>query len=595
MDYRRAFPLTWLAARSAEIVGERSEFAFRLPVALLGALSVPALFLLGRRPIGTAAALTAAVLMAFSEWHLVFSRQARMYAPLLLFMILGAWGLWSWARTGGWKPLLGGVLSALIATTLHKLGLLLAGVLLVWLLFPGALAISAPALLAVSGGIAAFGVWIHESWIDIPYGGLPIVARTGLAPLGGSSPTDWQFAWWELVLIAVGLVLAWRLYSRVREAIPADRWLRTVLLAFALASGVAAGAGQVYAFGLAGALFLILGRGGVSPIWHLARAPLLAILVLVSGRLLLGAVMSGPGRAIEVAAAFPYPHAYTLLRQSPAGTLLFGLTCVRLALFPVEADRRGLAAAAVLTIGMIAALGVARQAGPTRYLLPAYPFMLLVAGGGLYLGTERLTRLFATRVRRGAGWTSGVALAASIALVASGVVRGHGVAVAAGVVRLEHGTEVDERIHMFSFRPDHRTIGRYVRDRRGASDIVVAEDASMQGWYAGPVDYWFRRQEDMRRYLRQHPEGRQRDIYVGSVALPDGSTLDSITAAAPGRVWFLTSGETAPLPEWYLTEEQRTWLDSVRHSRLPLLVGEDGVSAVYCLNCRPGSTERARP
>jgi hypothetical protein len=196
---------------------------------------------------------------------------------------------------------------------------------------------------------------------------------------------------------------------------------------------------------------------------------------------------------------------------------------------------------------------------------------------------------------RGAEWTSGVAVAASIALAVSGVVRGHGVAIAAGVVRLEHGAEVNELVHMFPFRPDHRTIGRYVRDRRGASDIVVAEDASMQGWYAGPVDYWFRRHEDMRRFLRQHPDGRERDIYVGSVGLADVATLDSIAAAAPGRVWFLTSGETAPLPEWYLSEEQRTWLDSLRQARPPLLVGEDGVSAVYCLNCGPGSTERDHP
>ena len=32
-------------------------------------------------------------------------------------------------------------------------------------------------------------------------------------------------------------------------------------------------------------------------------------------------------------------------------------------------------------------------------------------------------------------------------------------------------------------------------------DVVIAEDPLIQVWYAGPIDYWFRRWGDMYRFL----------------------------------------------------------------------------------------------
>ena len=54
---------------------------------------------------------------------------------------------------------------------------------------------------------------------------------------------------------------------------------------------------------------------------------------------------------------------------------------------------------------------------------------------------------------------------------------------------------------------------------------------------------------------------------------------------ASGRVWFITSGETEPNREWYLSENQRRWLANLEDSLRPSFVGRDGVTTVYCLNC----------
>lgn len=58
-----------------------SAFAIRLPEAILGALSVVLLFLLGRQTYGARAGLIAAALLALSGFHIYWSQSARMYAP----------------------------------------------------------------------------------------------------------------------------------------------------------------------------------------------------------------------------------------------------------------------------------------------------------------------------------------------------------------------------------------------------------------------------------------------------------------------------------------------------------------------------------
>ncbi len=87
-----------------------SDLVMRLPSALVGALSVPAIFLLGRELFGPRVGWIAALLLSVHPLHVFYSREARVYPLLLLLTIVLLLVLWralegdrrrTWAAFGG--------------------------------------------------------------------------------------------------------------------------------------------------------------------------------------------------------------------------------------------------------------------------------------------------------------------------------------------------------------------------------------------------------------------------------------------------------------------------------------------------------------
>ncbi len=74
---------------SIKVFGE-SEWAARLPALLMGLLAIPAVFQFGKLFSGTLCAGAAALLLAFSPFHIDHSTEARGYAGLALFAILSS-------------------------------------------------------------------------------------------------------------------------------------------------------------------------------------------------------------------------------------------------------------------------------------------------------------------------------------------------------------------------------------------------------------------------------------------------------------------------------------------------------------------------
>jgi hypothetical protein len=74
-------PVGWYTAMFfwAKLFGT-TEFALRLPSAIIGAASVPLIFLLGRRVYGPVVGLTVAALLTLHGFHIFWSQNARMYA-----------------------------------------------------------------------------------------------------------------------------------------------------------------------------------------------------------------------------------------------------------------------------------------------------------------------------------------------------------------------------------------------------------------------------------------------------------------------------------------------------------------------------------
>ncbi len=107
-----------LARFSVDLFGE-SAWTLRLPSVIFGVGSVWALFLLGRRLIGTREALMACALMTLSYHHIWFSQNARGYMGLLCFTLLATW-LWLESLTSDrWRWSLAYAVAAALGAWLH--------------------------------------------------------------------------------------------------------------------------------------------------------------------------------------------------------------------------------------------------------------------------------------------------------------------------------------------------------------------------------------------------------------------------------------------------------------------------------------------
>lgn len=95
-------PMGWYLAMFAWVkLAGFSEWALRLPGAVIGAASVWLAFLLGRRAFGGAAGALAAVLLALSGFHLFWSQAARMYVAGAFFGLLSTLLLLAFVYDGG--------------------------------------------------------------------------------------------------------------------------------------------------------------------------------------------------------------------------------------------------------------------------------------------------------------------------------------------------------------------------------------------------------------------------------------------------------------------------------------------------------------
>ena len=85
-------PLYYFILRLWLVFGH-SEFALRSFSSLVGTLTIPVVFLIGRVFAGTRAGLIAALLLATSVTHVAFSQEARSYALLMLAASTAVWGV----------------------------------------------------------------------------------------------------------------------------------------------------------------------------------------------------------------------------------------------------------------------------------------------------------------------------------------------------------------------------------------------------------------------------------------------------------------------------------------------------------------------
>lgn len=135
--YARAHILYYAIMHGIVLVSD-SEIAMRLPSALLGALSVPLLFMVGERWMDRGIGIAAAALLAISPLHLYYGQEARPYAALVFFVLLALVCLERALRrpgNAGWQA--GFVAASLAGILCHPVGLAVVPVYVLYAVLPG--------------------------------------------------------------------------------------------------------------------------------------------------------------------------------------------------------------------------------------------------------------------------------------------------------------------------------------------------------------------------------------------------------------------------------------------------------------------------
>jgi len=555
MSYRRALPLTYLSAGSALLFGTENEFSYRLPATLIGALSPIILFLLLRSTIGGTAAFISALMLAFSEWHILLSREARMYAPFLLFYTCTAIYCWQWIETNKRKYLMASIVFFAISVTLHQLALIAAIFLLIPLLtssrtaVPWIRAIGLFVIFIVTAKLYPKFI-VSPGYLEFSFGEArtqPVNYFESLyaAVLDKIPATNPALI---LLLLIIGAVAGyWLAQARKIKTNKLDIPLLNILAYYSLAimTGMLTFTGLIYAATLTGILFFALNTGLPRVHLNTIRFPLGLLAVTALFWACLSIWQHGLHDGIKTISSFPFPYFAYFAFIAPGLLLLFLYACVSL-FMNNGSTSGGLPFSIVATIIPIFMIGSVKEWGGARYLIGAYPFLIIASS----IGLVTLIKLVGNKTR---WWNKRGTVILAVTITASGILGGNGIPASISAATFNYGEPNYWSALQFPDYPDHQSAGRFVSNHLQASDIVVAEDASMQKWYAGRVDFWLRDYNDARRYLYRADDGNLRDIYVNSrIVTPETLKKFNVMVTNGERIWVITSGETYENRSYFL-------------------------------------------
>ena len=578
MPYYRSYPFTLANALSAKLFGVDRELSYRVPAALFGTLTVPIFFLLACGRYRWDVAILAAGWLAMSEWHIAVSREARMYAPFLLFFLLTVFAFWHWLdrRKLGWLAIALGCF--LVCISFHTLGRLSVLLCAVPVLVPAWRRVPVLGVGALAVGMGVASQLISERLILAPYKKWVPAQLGERAAEGGPFPA-WLLSGQGLAVLGLmmlyGLWLAWTIVPRDGWRPKVDSWrsfsVSGTLALLSIFVGMAVGLGLLHAAAMLFFMIALVLPGGLRTLFGAGRWPVV-VAVLVSAVYTVRAVLAhGFDGGFKALTAYPFSYLLHFHELGDLIGLLFVIGGVTLVLREPREEWRSLRAAALGSLMLLYFVGI-YSTWTGRYILELYPLMLLVAAWAALAGVRRLVG----DPRR--------ALYILGALSMIGLFWMHGVPAAVRASSVDYGDATSQLIYAHPVYPDHKTPGEYLESQLQDDDIVIAEDSLQATWYVGRVDYWLRDPALHAIYLYPDDDERLTDIYVSS-RIP---TLDELAASwqtSDRRVWLITSGETHEVWQFALDPDRLAWLYEVFERLDPVFVGKDGVTEVYCINC----------
>jgi 4-amino-4-deoxy-L-arabinose transferase-like glycosyltransferase len=587
-------------AGAEELFGP-GEFSLRLPAAIFGWLLVPLGFVVVRRYFGHAAAITAAILIAVSQWEVELSRTARMYTPFAFFFTLSLYGIcrgyvdkshiWRWAAV----PL------AVLTVAMHTLGFTLGAAFALVAVAPRLNVAGRMAALASAAITAAWYLY----WDPVAAAGFNrprlLAVDAGGADAAqtvvGSSlsrilrrfyfPEDVLFlspdAAARLTLVAGLLCGALLIFFLLRRTPDLRRPWSALFLVACVVAGIAQ---QFILTAVLFATFVFVQGRGLRVVTQPAALMVAAFLALLLIGWFLVGVTGESGDQLGVyetlRALFDYPRAEVIRPFVLARPFMLTLAGIGIAVTLHRASlERQLTAQALLAVTLVVVLvlhGIFESQFRTRYNFNLdVLFLTFVAAGAaqavVFLLGHIRNRRPALRVPRPVIAVLPIVVAL---LICTPDLRP--ASAFASVQRWEGSPAEWARRHGFTWPVDRKSTAVYVRAHASPDDEVLSMDWLTSYYYAGRVDYWLR--TSLYEDVSYRDGDRWRDMYLGAVVVPDDKALnEQLIPRCRNTLWIISSGWIMRYQDNKLSPEILRILDDLD----PYLVhtGLDDISAVY--------------
>jgi 4-amino-4-deoxy-L-arabinose transferase-like glycosyltransferase len=564
--YPRGMTELYLMAGSVQLFGE-SEWAFRVPSALCGVLTIWWAWLAGRRFLRPYWNLAFAASVALLPSMIVYSQTARMYIFLLAAVAACMVCVFAWERSGriGW--LIAGVVALIVGIELHALAV--TTVLL--FLMPGILQGDFRKLLygSIAAALVMVSYLLINGWVDSQYPVPPPEYAADLgAPLWDRSRAPEAFALtFEIALWIAGLAIAF-FAIHLSRVIP--QRIAAISVATLLLAGLLLQLRLYYhiAFLLLVAAVVVARRFAGPRIWRR-----FAIFALGSGLLALihfSLLASTPGSLKRVIGALVgqpsiWPYIRLITYSEVAGFL--ALAAVVWGLWRLMKRRRVTDYVLLGVLGVwipMFTIGFFVWSMPPRYTVASLLPMMLCG--------------FAF-AQKAIDWLQAWAAARNMTLLAARPV--HAIAAVVTTALVVNPVEVVASVNSgYESHPDHKGAAEFMKAQNIVdADVIIAEDVLQQTYYLGRVDYWLMSRHHARRYV-ELKNGRIQDFYTGAGVISSAAMLEELLRKERGnRIFVIGSGENQSDKR----RGMRGDMDPVLHSKQFEVVyqGRDGLTQVW--------------
>jgi len=519
--YPRALAQVYLMAGSARLFGGPSEWTFRLPSAICGVTLILLAWLAGRRFLERSWNLALTAVVALLPAFIEDAQTARMY----VFLVTGVTGfmalLFAWERTGRGGYLIAAVLEMAVSLEFHMLS-----IFAVWLCFlPGLLtgerrklALGAAAFAAIAVEFLALNHWIKAEYPHTlgAMAGTPINGPRALAP-----PLHLL---WPFLMALPALALSWYVL-RARGRLPA------VLLAASLVAQVCRL--DHVALLLIIAALVIARRDGRLPAARLGLYFAVCVLLAAAQVEYLRAHEAGtPSQIFGLLLGWPSVRTLIAVSSYSVAALLVGVCGLAAGLWRLAHRQRIPDYLLFLTLGTwipLLQIGCFQWDPADRYV-EGQVMPLLLAVFALGQSAVRAARVNAAAASRGARAARYAALAMLVLCI-----------FIIDPTRLRAAVDPT-----YAHYPDHKGAAHFVESLHpGPGDIIVAEDALMQTYYLGHIDYWLEDRNQAAPFLRR-ANGGWVDEYTGARLIGSGRQLERLVKDRDrGAIYIIGSGENA--------------------------------------------------